>query len=573
MLRWIRIEGLAVVASLELEFSDGLNVLTGETGAGKSLILSALGLLGGGRPPKDVVREDVDRAVVEASFDTRGLPELEAELAERGLEGEAHELIVRREVPHQGRGRCRVSGVTVPVGILRELFAGQLEISSQHDSQALLRSEEHGALLDRFGKLDAERAALRRTFEALRALREEYDELGSASAERARRADFLRFQIAEIEAAELEPGEFARVRAERERLRHAEQIQAVLVSGSALLEGDPGTQNESGAGDAVGRAEQLLRGVVAFDAELEPLVARLEAARVELHDLAATLRDRGEGRGADAGALAALEERFRTLEDLRRKYGDAEEDVLAQRAALAEELAQLDHSDDRREALEVEIGSVHSELERRAGKLTRGRSRAAKELAQRVSASLEALALPGAVFQVALEPMRAPEGMPCASAGGEHAVFRFAANGESEPRPLQRVASGGELSRLQLAIKGATRGAGSGMSIVFDEVDAGVGGRAADRVGDALAELAQSHQVLCITHLPQIAARGDRHLRIEKRRVRGKQQTVAVALSGRERVEEIARMAGGEGVTATTRRHARELLARPPSVGPKAPPA
>lgn len=573
MLRWIRIEGLAVVASLELEFSEGLNVLTGETGAGKSLILAALGLLAGQRVPKDVVREDVDRAIVEASFDTTGLTVLEAALAERGLEGEAHELIVRREVPQQGRGRCRVSGVTVPVGILRELFAGQLEISSQHDSQALLRSEEHGALLDRFGKLEAERAALRRTFEALRSLREEYEALGTASAERARRADFLRFQIAEIEAAELEAGEFERVRGDRERLRHAEQIQSVLASCSALLEGDPSTQNERGASDTVARAEQQLRGVVAFDGALEPFAARLEAVCAELLDLAGTLRDRGESRDADPGALAAVEERFRSLEDLRRKYGDDEDDILAQRGALAEELTQLDHSDDRREALEVEIGSVQGELERRASKLTRGRRRAAKELGERVSGSLEALALPGAVFQVALEPLRAPEGMPCASAGNEHAVFRFAANGESEPRPLHRVASGGELSRLQLAIKGATRGAGGGMSIVFDEVDAGVGGRAADRVGDALAELAQSHQVLCITHLPQIAARGKRHVRIEKRRHRGRQQTVAVTLSERERVEEIARMAGGEGVTATTRRHARELLARPQHPSPKTPPA
>ncbi len=561
MIRWIRIEGLAVVASLELEFTEGLNVLTGETGAGKSLVLTALGLLAGQRAPKDAVREGEDRAVVEASFDTRALPDLEAELVERGLEGEDHELIVRREVPRRGRGRCRISGVTVPAGTLAELFSGRLEISSQHDSQGLLRPDAHGALLDQFGKLESERDALRRTFEALRALRDEFQALVENAAERARRADFLRFQLTEIDDAGLEVGEFERVRDARERLRHAEQIQGALASCSKLLEGDPNESDEGGAGDALATALQQLRGVVAFDPDLAPLLERVEASRQELLDLAATFRDRAFASDLDPQALAGIDERFRALEDLRRKYGDDEADILKQREGLARELLNLDHSDDRRDALAAEIASVSEELERRAAKLSRGRQRAAKELAGRVTGSLAELALPGAIFDVSLEPARVADDMPCGPGGLEQALFRFAANGEPTPRPLQRVASGGELSRLLLAIKGAARNAARSMSIVFDEVDAGVGGRAADRVGDALAALAARHQVLCITHLPQIAARGVHHIRIEKGRGR-RAQTGATVLTGRERVEEIARMAGGEGVTATTRRHARELLSR-----------
>ncbi len=560
MIETLRIERLAVVEAAEIEFGPGLNVLTGETGAGKSLVLGALSLLAGERAPRAVVREGADEAVVEAVFRTDALPDLEAELAERGLANEDHELILRRSIARSGRSQARIGGARVPVSTLAELFQGRIEISSQHESQALLRPEVQGRLLDAHGGL----LELRREVEAgvrqLRELGREIAELRAQAEERARREDFLAFQVSEIDAAALEPGELERLQAERSRLRHAERLGREAGEAARALGGDPAAADAAGASDLLGEALRRVEGLAELDGELAGLVERLREAQAEVSEAGVDLERYAEAIEADPERLAGLEERLERLEGLRRKYGADEAEILAFREQAAQELASVAGADARLEKLDAERTALVESLERAAGKLGRGRRKAAKRLAEAVEAALVGLAMPDARFEVALEPVTPEEGLPCGASGAEAAELRFSANPGEPPRSLRRVVSGGELSRVFLALKNVLRRASAGTALVFDEVDAGIGGGVADRVGAVLAELSEAHQVLCITHLPQIAARADAHYRIRKGARGGRTATRVERLDARARVDELARMAGGAEVTAATRRHAQALL-------------
>ncbi len=577
MIETLRIADLAVVERAEIEFGPGLNVLTGETGAGKSLVLGALALLAGGRASSEVVREGAEEARVEAVFRTERLPELVAELAERGLAPEDHSLVVARSVGRGGRSRAQVGGRLVPAASLTELFAGRLEISSQHESQALRRAGSHARLLDAFGGLEAERRAVEQAWTTLRAVREERRRLVAEAEERARRADFLTFQLREIDEAQLVPGQWAALEAEHARRVHAERLRGEALAGAGRLVGDPALEDAAAAADLVAEAARRAEEIARLDAGGQELAARLRAAHAELVDVAAELERYASGIEADPERLAQVEERLRQLERLRRKYGGTEDAVLRARDELAREQVGLQGHDERVRELEQREGPLREELVQAAQGLSRGRAAAARRLEGSLEDALAGLAMPRARLSVALEPAPVLDEMPCAASGAELVEFRFAANPGEPPRPLQRVASGGELSRLFLALKNALRRSETGMVLVFDEVDAGIAGRAADRVGRVLAELAREHQVLCITHLPQIAAFADTHLRVEKEMGAGRTRTSVLPLGESGRVEEIARMAGGEAVSEATRRHARELLrsrrtprrARPPPPPPR----
>lgn len=560
MIESLRIEHLAVVEEAELELGPGLNVLTGETGAGKSIVLGALGLLVGRRASSDTVRSGAEEAAVEALLRTELLPDVEAELRARGLAAEDHELVVRRSVRAGGRSRARVGGQLVPASTLAELLAGRVEISSQHASQALLRLETHGLWLDTAGGLLEERRAVERGVAALRALDAERERLRAEAEERLRRRDFLAFQVQEIDAARLDAEEERALEAEHGRLAHADRIREDGAAALAALAGDPAAPDADGAQDRLAAARRSLAGLAELDPGLAELAERLTALDAELRDAALDLERRLDGVDADPARLARLEERLAELERLRRRYGPDVPAILATRDALAAELEGLEGADRRAGELEAERGERLSELRAAAEHLSQGRRGAARELAERVEAGLAELAMPSARFEVALEPAAPAGELPCGATGAEVPEFRFSANPGEPPRALRKVASGGELSRVFLALRGALRGAGRGMVLVFDEVDAGIGGGVAERVGRLLARLARDHQVLCITHLPQIAAFADRHLRVAKHTRRGRSQTRVAAVAGDERVEELARMAGGERVTDATRRHARDLL-------------
>jgi DNA repair protein RecN (Recombination protein N) len=556
----LRIENLAILERAEIEFGPGLNVLTGETGAGKSIVLGALALLAGGRASADSLREGADEGSVEAVFRTEGLPQLEAELAERGLEVDDHELVLRRTVSRAGRSRAQISGKLVPLSLLNELFAGRIEISSQHDSQQLRRAETHGELLDRSGGLLDRRQAVASGVAELRALDAELEGLRSAAQERERRRDFLSFQVAEIDEARLDPDEVEGLRGQRARLAHAEQLREGASAALACLAGDPVRPEDAGAGDLAGEAARRVADLAEIDPDLAGQAERVAALVSEIRDAAAELERYADGIESDPAQLAAADERLQRVEQLQRKYGADVDAILRFRDEAAAELSGIAGADERTEAIDRERQRVRSRLVEEARKLTRGRSRAAKSLSQTVEASLQELAMPQARFAVALEPAERPDAAPCGSSGNERPEFAFTANAGEPLRPLRKVASGGELSRAFLAVKNALREGGAGMVLVFDEVDAGISGAAADRVGRVLADLAAHHQILCITHLPQIAAFAGTHFRVEKRAHKGRSSARIQLVEGADRVEEIARMAGGVEVADATREHARELL-------------
>ncbi len=560
MIETLRIQNLAIVESEEIEFGPGLNVLTGETGAGKSIVLGALSLLAGSRASPQLVCEGRDEAIVEAVFRTDHLPELESRLEALGLVADEHELVVQRSVQRGGRSRARVAGQLIPAAVLAELFSGRIEISSQHDSQSLLRTEFHGRLLDTAGGLLPLRAVVAAGHAKLRALDAELAELRAAEMDRERRRDFLSFQVGEIDDARLDADEGESLRTERSRLAHAERLSEEASAALTLLAGDFGAPEDSNAADLVSEAIRHLEGIEALDPELAPLLATLRAAREELREVATELERYAAGIEADPARLGALDERLAQIEALQRKYGGSIEEVLDFRNQASDELERLEGASERAQAIDALRAEQAKQLKADAERLSKGRRKAGKRLGAAVETALRELAMPQARFEVALEPVAAVAGAPCGPGGFESPEFRFSASAGGELLPLRRAASGGELSRTFLAIKSAIREADAGMVLVFDEVDAGIGGRTADRVGRSLAELASRHQVLCITHLPQIAAYASAHFRVEKCELNGRPSARLLRVEGADRVEEIARMAGGEEVGETTRRHARELI-------------
>lgn len=566
MIESLRIEEIKIVEAAELEFGPGLNVLTGETGAGKSIILGALEMLAGARGSADIPRQGAEVGTVEAVFRTDGLPGFEEELVERGFreegESEEHELVVHRTLNRSGRSRARVAGQLVPISTLTEVFAERIEISSQHSSQALLRPESHGRYLDASGDLLGLRGKVEAGIARLREIDGELASLRAEREDRERQRDFLAFQLEEIEAVAPNVEEWRELEGEHGRLAHAGQLREDGAAVVHALEGD--SSGSEGAIDRIATALRLAEGLERLDPRLAALTERLRAADLELRDITRDFERHTDGVETDPGRLAQVEERVAQIEKLRRKYGQSIEDILAFRDQTAEQLAGIEGASDRETGLEEERKKVEARVTKDAKKLSKGRAKAARTLAEDVGRSLDALDMQGAHFEVDLSPAPTPQDLPCGSAGFESPEFKFSANKKEVPAPLQKVASGGELSRVFLAIKNALRREGRGMVLVFDEVDAGIGGRAAGRVGQALAELAAHHQVLCITHLPQIAAFADVHFRVEKSEKAGRIQAHVERLGDQDRVEEIARMAGGEEVTASTRRHARELLKRKP---------
>ncbi|MBB82676.1 MAG: DNA repair protein RecN, partial [Deltaproteobacteria bacterium] len=507
MIEVLRIENLALVESVELEFGSGLNVLTGETGAGKSIILSALALLTGGRASAETLRSGAEEGAVEALFRMDGHDDVAEALEARGLggaaeevEGEAPELIVRRTLHAGGRSRARIGGQLVPVATLVDLFGGQLEISSQHGSQALRHAEVHAVALDAYAEKANLRETVAREVARVGELEREGAALRAAEEERARRLDFLQYQRQELEGEELDAESVANLEAEHRRLTHAERLAEEMSTVSRALDGGDGEGDS--AETSVATASRSLASALRMDPSLEGLADQLENVASELRDVAVRAADYLGELEIDPRRLSAVESKIARLEGLRRKYGRSVEEMLAHRDEIERELSSLEGADDRIRQIEKLRSEAVTAANEAAAKLSRARKRAAKKLAKSVEGELGDLAMAGARFVVDLEKVDlsgAPRGLETGPGGRERPQFLFSANTGESPRPIQKVASGGELSRLFLAIKNALRVADRNMVIVFDEVDAGIGGATAERVGRVLAELATEHQVLCIT--------------------------------------------------------------------------
>ncbi len=555
MLRALRIEHFAIIDALEVELSQGFTVLTGETGAGKSILVDALHLALGGRAQAEVVRTGCEEASVEAVFEVG--PDCRARLAALGLP-DGDELLVRRVVQKSGRGKVWVNGALCTVGVLEKLARRLCDISSQHEHVSLLEAAGHQDLLDAFGGLEDERAAYEEAFRELSRRTEERQELLGDGAERERRADYLAFQLQEIDEVSPEAGEEERLAQERSLLASAAKIQALASTAEEELYSGEDSALER-LSSALGRVGELS----ALDPSLAPLHGRLASARAEVEEAARELGQLGRRLREDPERLEAVEDRLAALRRLCRKHGGDLAAVLARRGEMAAELERLRGSADRLDLVTARLEEARRAAAALAGALSARRREAAARLSASLRKELGRLALAKARFEVRFSTQAGTAEGALGPRGFDEVEFFFSANPGEEPRPLHKIASGGELSRVMLAFKRAGAGTDPVDVYVFDEVDSGIGGPTAQAVGRMLKEVSRDRQILCITHLPQIAAFADQHLAVRKVVERGRTTSEVSALDeGDERCLEIARMLGGEEPTKTAMDHARELIAR-----------
>lgn len=555
MLRELRVRNFAVIDQVDVEFEPGLNVLTGETGAGKSILIDAILLVRGARAQTDTIRTDAESATVEAVFDVPPDGATATILAEAGLDaGDDARLVVRREIARSGRHRAFVNDVSVTVGLLERLGDHLVDIHGQHEHQRLLQPAHQLDLLDRFADTEADRDRVGTLVAKHRAARDAVERLRAADRDRAQREDTLRFQVSEIDAARLRPGEEDELRAELRRVKNAERLAAGLgEAGDALVE------DAQGVTARLGHAAHVLTALARLDPTFGEPVARLEAAAAEVDEAVRAIRALRDGLVFDAGRLEAIDDRLDAISRLKRKYGDTEEAIAAFRDDAAGELERIVRHEELLAAEERVLAELETELAAEVRALSERRRAAAARLAAQTEKELRALGMERASFAVMLEPLSAEQRGP---KGGDRVEFRLSANPGEEPRHLGRVASGGELSRALLALLSVLSTRDPVPTMIFDEVDAGVGARVAAVVADRLLTVARARQVLCVTHLAPIAARAGHHLRIEKAVRSGRTRATAVSLRGEERIGELARMLGGDGTSAAALRHARELLAQ-----------
>ncbi len=556
MLRELRVKNFAVIETVTVPFQPGLNVLTGETGAGKSILVDAILLIRGARAQTDVIRADADTATVEAVFDGAGRPGLAPTLEAAGLGLDDDRVVIRRELSRSGRHRAFVNDSPVTVGLLERLGDELVDVHGQHEHQRLLEPAWQLDLLDRFAGSEPAAAEVARLFERYRAAGEEAQRLRTAGRDRAQREDLLRFQLSELQAARIRSGQEEELRDERRRLQHAERLAKGLAETAALLADNP----EAAAGRVV-RAARLIRELSRIDAAFGAPADLLDTAAAHLEEALLAIRALHQRGQADPARLEAIDDRLDALGRLKRKYGDTEEALLAFRDSAANELEGLQRHEDVQAVAEGSLADARRELVAGAVALSQARTAASSRLGGLVQRELRGLGMDRARFELAVE--RGGEDQVTAR-GLDRVEFRFSANPGEEAKPLARIASGGELSRTMLAVQAVVAAAERVPTMIFDEVDAGIGGRVAAVVADKLAVAATGRQVLCVTHLPQIAARADHHLGVVKAVRAGRTRATVHVLTGTDRVEEIARMLGGPAPSDTARRHARELLATRP---------
>jgi len=551
VLTLLRISGFALIDEGELPLGAGLTVLTGETGAGKSIIVDALALLRGGRASVDAIRTGRDEARVEAVIELPADSPVRARLVDDGRDVE-DELVVRRAISRSGRGRVNVGGALATASDLAATVGRLVDIASQHDQQTLTDPEQQLAILDEFAANRPQRDEMADAFTALQQARAELDRFDADARTRAEREDLLRYQLGEIDAANLsDAAEDERLKAERERLRGAEKFQAAVARGEEVL-----YAGEDAVGGRIAGVARELTPLAALDPTLAPFVERLREAVAQVEDVARDLSRYGASIRSDPGRLAEVDERLFLMSRLARKHGGTLADVIARGAAMRRDLAEIGSFEDGLTARREAVAAAEARARLAAEALTTSRQRAAGGLEKRVNAVLGELALGTARLPVSLEPRE-----ELSASGAERVRFLFAPNPGEPPRPLAKIASGGELSRVMLAMKQALAKSDHVLTYVFDEVDAGVGGATAEAIGRKLKALAADRQVLVITHLPQIAVFAEAHWRVTKT-VEGDRTVVSIdRLTEKQRVAEISRMLSGAASKQATA-HADEMLRR-----------
>ncbi len=555
MLRTLTVWNFALLEHVEINFDGGLNILTGETGAGKSILIDALGAVLGHRLSADAIRTGCDWLRVEAIFDISGETRLHELLAEQAIDDEDDSLIVTRQIATKGKNVILVNGCHVTLGTLRAIGEFLVDIHGQHENLSLVRSENQFALLDGSDDSIARlRSSYVESYSAWRDMAAELEEIKASANISADRMDMLKWQAREIGEANLRLHEDEELEAEINRLSNAERITENVEGAAALLEGGGGSE---GLLASIGELQRRIGTLRQFDKAFDEAAPMVEDAVCQLKEVFYTVQGYRDGLEFDPERLDALQSRMDVIDKLERKYGASIEDVLAYREKIEKEIEGFENFDERMAALEEKCAETRAEAERQAAFLTEKRKAAAKKLSAAIVEQLVALGMPDARLDVALSSS------DLSARGADVIEMLFSANAGEEMRPLAKVASGGELSRIALAIKTvAAAGDSVAQSMVFDEIDTGIGGRTAQMVAERIALVASRKQVLCITHLPQIACMADVHYYLEKSAKDGKTSTDVRALPPKERAKEIARMASGADATAASLTNAKEMIAR-----------
>lgn len=549
MLSCLQIENVAVIQKAEVHFQPGLNVLTGETGAGKSILIDSINAILGNRTSKDLVRTGASKAVIRASF--AQIPDVVLDKLEAAGYERSAELLLSREITAEGKSSCRINGMPTTAAVLRELCGGLININGQHDSVGLLNPAHHLSILDdyaRNAKLYQEYYVL---YRSLVKVKKELDAMITDEAEKQRRIDLLSYQVQEIEEAGLTAGEEQTLEARRKVLANASTIRDRVAKAHALLSGDDDTP---GAVDLLGEASNAMDTAAQLDESLSGVSGTLMDLYYSAKDAAAELIDRLDAYDTNDAELDEIEQRLDLLYRLKRKYGDTVEDIIAFGQKAREELEQIQFSEQRHDQLQAEKLRLYGLAREKAEALTQTRLKAFDELNARITDTLQFLNMPG--VRMTLHHARGP----LASHGQDSVEFYISTNAGEAPKPLARIASGGELSRITLAIKNALADRDAVPTVIYDEIDSGVSGKAAGRIGEVLRQSAQGHQILCITHTAQIAALADCHLLIQKNVTNDRTYTEIHPLDTEGRVEALARLISGDHVTELSRANAREML-------------
>jgi DNA repair protein RecN (Recombination protein N) len=561
MLRELRIKNFAVIDEVELELGSGLNIITGETGAGKSIILNALGLVSGERGGSDIIRHKEDEATVEALFEALP-PALDAKLSDAGFDT-GGELVIKRILNRSGKNRIYLNGSLSPLAVLADVGGALVHIYGQHEHHTLLRPETHLNLLDAFAELEGPTKAMRERFEALTTAWTQLTETREGLERHRRERALLEAQAEEIGRAQLKAGEEEELRAAKNILANAEKLHQVCREGEEFLyEGDAALVG------GLGKYAARLRELAAIDPNLQPTVDLIDSSLAQLQEAAAQLRRYADRVHFDPRALEQLEDRLAEIQRLKRKYNGSVDDILRLETEIKQSLESLEQGEEQIAGLEKAFAQTRQAAWDQAEKLSVERQRAAKKLKREMEREVKSLGMEETVFEVRFltqeDKADAPPffigGRKLTDRGMDELEFYFSPNPGEPVKPLAKIASGGELSRLMLALKSLVLTPGVVSTLLFDEVDSGVGGRVAEIVGKKLKQVAAHHQVISVTHLPQIAAMADRHFVVQKEVDKGRTFTRVKKLSEKDRVAEVARMLGGIKITEQTRRHAEEMV-------------
>ncbi len=553
MLSLLHIENIAVIQTADIQFDKGFNALTGETGAGKSIVVDAIGAIIGERTSRELIRTGAKSALVNAVF--TGLPDLDWFRENGAGPDEEGNLLIQREIQPDGKNICRINGRLITVSQLRQLGRQLLNIHGQHDGQQLLDERCHLDYLDGFGATGAELAAFQAAYHKLAALRREISALQMDEAEKARRIDSLEFQIGELERADLRGGEEEELSERRDLLRNAGKLMESVEGAHLALSGD---EEREGAAALLGEAEQALHAAGRISAQAAQLLDKLSELRCAADDMAEQIRDLRDCFDFEPGELDQIESRLDVLHRLKKKYGGTVEEMLDYLERCKKELDEIQFSTDTIARLEKEQAKALAQARKEGEALSAARKGAAKALELRIQSELAQLDMPKVRFQVEFAPK--PGELAMDDTGMDQVQFLMSANVGEDLKPIQKIASGGELARIMLALKNVLAENDQVGTMVFDEVDTGVSGRAAQKVAEKLADVARTKQVLCVTHLPQLAAMADVHFSVEKGERDGRTYTQVERLTRRRRCEELARLTSGEHITDATLSAAGELL-------------